>query len=121
MTTTDSGYLATQRHPLDHNRDQQFERLPAWARRELDRLATNLASANARLSAGPESNTVADPSTPSPRPLGNNPCVQHLHNGSSTEVKFLDGVLKITTFGGGLLIEPDVSNIVRIRTNTDVW
>jgi hypothetical protein len=96
--------------------DEQMARLPAYARREIERLRADLADATKRLGAGPEdSDTFADPYRDQPRPLGRGTPIQF---GADDLANFnvrldKDGALKIQS-SDPIVIAPGAANTVRI-------
>lgn len=114
---------------------EQLARLPKYARDRITQLERNLAYAQAKLATGPEdSNTFADPYYGTvPRPLGQDSTIEFRLD-SYDDKRHHDQVIQArvdrsrhpephsylyVNGGDSLLVEPQSSNVVRIRLARD--
>lgn len=105
---------------------QRYHRAPAWCQFELDRLASLVHDALAKLSAGPaDSNTFADshggPNAPA-RPLGKSPAIEHrFPDGQEATILWLEGplvvpVVEVMASNARCVVEMGgATNVARIR------
>lgn len=118
--------------PADHLTDRERERLtraPQWmrdlalrltasldvSREENTQLQADIAEAMAIGSGGLAVTTIADPHADIPRPVGDNPLVQHtLANGRVITVDFQYDYVEVSADSGALAIHPVVSNCVKV-------
>lgn len=97
---------------------EQFDRLPKWAQREIDRLTMRLREASERLSAGPgDSNVFAHPYCDNPTPLGRDTMVKFVMgeaSGDALHVGIFEDGLRV--YGHrGIVIQPRARNAVDVR------
>ena len=98
----------------------QLSRLPRYAQQEIERLARDLESANAKLAAGPgDSDTFADPYSHTPRPLGTGARIRFgaPDSGQAFDVQLREGELEVTAHADRqhvMAVKPRVSNGVDI-------
>jgi hypothetical protein len=98
------------------NQTRNTSKLPAWVQQHVALLENRLAATQAKLTADPEdSDTVADPFSDTPRPLGSGVMVRfgHKHEGTSFDVELEDGELSIRATvpkGEEMVIKPVVAN-----------
>lgn len=97
-----------------------LSRLPAWARHEIERLTADLASAHAKLAAGPDdSNTFAGPYSTPPVPLGLGTIVRFgsLKSLPGTFDAYIeDGTLVVRGSGSSeIAVLPRGGNVVHVR------
>lgn len=100
-------------------RDVRFAKLPKWAQAEVDRLTRDVAYWKRKATAGPEgSNTFIDAFPAEERtPLGDSPQIAFTF-GDRWHDMFrvrLDERELYVSGGDGLLIQPQSSNVVRLR------
>jgi hypothetical protein len=104
------------------NQTHDTSKLPTWAQVRIAHLENRLASAQAALTAGPkDSDTVADPFSEAPRPLGSGLTVRFGIRGSGAtyDVTLKNGELDVrvsVSLREEMVIKPRVSNAFRVAS-----
>jgi hypothetical protein len=98
--------------------EHDLSKLPKWAQQEISRLRANEKHLRRRIEAGPEdSNVFAEPYSDSPTPLGKDTTIE-FRFGDGWHQKFKVDLVGeyLEIYGGNTLqVEPQASNVVRIR------
>lgn len=101
-------------------KDHDESKLPLWAQSELRRLRSNLAHAERKLGAGPESRVCADPYSSTPRYLADDTKVEFRLGAdlrAKIQVRIEDDALYV--YGGdSISFHPDSSNTGMIKVST---